>query len=127
MTLTLFAAVRCSRPFLPGMIVRKSGVILHVSYIQHRLPLYDSTLAYAAAKGALSPYNKGLANEVGPKGVRVNMISPGFIETSGAHGMIVALENTRGINANAARQAIMGTIGGITTCKRAEPEEVAEL
>jgi len=40
-------------------------------------PLYDSTLAYAAAKAALSTYSKGLANEVGPKGVRVNLISPG--------------------------------------------------
>ena|ERR1700674_5488380 len=72
-------------------VERKSGVILHISSIQHRLPLYHSTLAYAAAKGTLSPYNKGLANEVGPKGVRVNMISPGFIETSGAHGVIVGL------------------------------------
>jgi len=33
-----------------GMIERKSGVILHISSIQHRLPLYDATLAYAAAK-----------------------------------------------------------------------------
>src|SRR5258707_12043263 len=49
------------------------------------------SLAYAAAKGALNTYSKGLANEVGPKGVRVNIISPGFIETSGAHGMIVQL------------------------------------
>jgi len=47
------------------MIERKSGVILHISSIQHRLPLYDATLAYAAAKGALNTYNKGLANEVG--------------------------------------------------------------
>jgi Enoyl-(Acyl carrier protein) reductase len=78
------------------MIERQSGVILHISSIQHRLPLYDSTLAYAAAKGALNPYNKGLANEVGPKGMRVNMISPGLIETSGAHGMIVALAKSKG-------------------------------
>src|SRR5260370_214962 len=127
LNLNFMAAVRCNRHFLPGMIERKSGVILHISSIQHRLPLYDSTLAYAAAKGALSPYNKGLANEVGPKGVRVNMISPGFIETSGAHGMIVALAKSRGINESAAPQAIMSMIGGIPIGRPAQPAEVAEL
>jgi len=40
------------------------------------------------------------------------MISPGFIETSGAHGMIVALAKSRGIKESAARQAIMSMIGG---------------
>jgi NAD(P)-dependent dehydrogenase (short-subunit alcohol dehydrogenase family) len=59
LNVNLLAAVRLDRAF----------VVLHVSSIQHRLPLHDSTLAYAAAKGALSTYNKGLANEVGPKGV----------------------------------------------------------
>lgn len=125
--LNLLAAVRCDRQFLGGMIERRSGVILHVASIQHRLPLYDSTLAYAAAKGALSTYSKGLANEVGPKGVRVNLISPGFIETSGAHGMIVALAKSRGIDENAARQAIMDMIGGIPIGRPAQPDEVAEL
>ena len=63
------------------MLAQGGGVIVHISSIQRRLPLYESTLAYAAAKAALSTYSKGLANEVGPKGVRVNLISPGFIET----------------------------------------------
>src|SRR5256886_17214924 len=92
------------------MIERKSGVILHISSIQHRLPLYDATLAYAAAKGALNTYNKGLANEVGPKGIRVNMISPGFIETSGAHGMIVQLSQSGGIRWGAGRRQITNMI-----------------
>jgi NAD(P)-dependent dehydrogenase (short-subunit alcohol dehydrogenase family) len=78
------------------MLERRSGVILHIASIQHRLPLYDSTLAYAAAKAALVTYSKGLANEVGPKGVRVNVISPGFIETSGAHGMMFNLRRATG-------------------------------
>src|SRR6201997_2840617 len=79
----LLAAVRLDRAFLPGMIERKWGVVIHISSVQHRLPFSNSTLAYAAAKGALATYSKGLA-----KGVRVTMISPGFIETSGAKGMI---------------------------------------
>jgi NAD(P)-dependent dehydrogenase (short-subunit alcohol dehydrogenase family) len=125
--MNLMAAVRFDRGFLPGMVERGSGVILHISSIQHRLPLYDATLAYAAAKGALRTYSKGLANEVGPKGVRVNMVSPGFIETSGAHGMIVQLAKSRGIDENAARQQIMNMIGGIPIGRPAQPEEVAEL
>src|SRR5207245_11266996 len=126
-SMNLLAAVRCDKHFLAGMIERKAGVILHVASIQHRLPLYDSTLAYAAAKAALSTYSKGLANEVGPKGVRVNLISPGFIETSGAHGMIVQLAKSRGIDENAARQMIMDMIGGIPIGRPGRPEEVAAL
>ena len=84
------------------MVERRFGVILHVASIQHRLPLYDSTLAYAAAKTALTTYSKGLANEGAPKGVRVNVISPGFIGTSGAHGMIVQLAKSKGVDENAA-------------------------
>jgi len=123
----LLAAVRFNKAFAPGMIKRHSGVVIHISSIQHRLPLYDATLAYAAAKGALSTYCKGLANEVGPKGVRVNTISPGFIETAGAHGMIVQLAKDRDIDENAARQEIMNMIGGIPIGRPGRPEEVAEL
>ena len=123
----LMAAVRFDRSLLPGMLERRSGVILHISSIQHRLPLYDSTLAYAAAKAALCTYSKGLANEVGPQGVRVNLISPGFIETAGAHGMIVQLAKSDGIDEGAARQKIMDMIGGIPIGRPGRPEEVAEL
>jgi NAD(P)-dependent dehydrogenase (short-subunit alcohol dehydrogenase family) len=81
--LNLMAAVRLDRAFIPGMIERGSGVVIHISSIAHRMPFSNSTLAYAAAKGALSTYSKGLARGVAKNGVRVTMISPGFIETSG--------------------------------------------
>jgi len=127
LNVNLMSAVRFDRSFLPGMIQRKSGVIIHISSIQHRLPLYEATLAYAAAKGALNTYSKGLSKEVGPKGVRVNVISPGFIETSGASGMIRDLAKSEGIDEQSARQRIMDSIGGIPIGRPSTPEEVAEL
>src|SRR6201993_1862804 len=57
----LFPAVRLDRGLLPSMIERGSGVIIHISSIQRTLPLYDSTLAYAAAKAALTNYSKALS------------------------------------------------------------------
>lgn len=125
--LNLLTAVRLDRALLPGMIERGHGVVVHIASIQHRLPLPDSTLAYAAAKAALRNYSKGLAREVGPKGVRVNTVSPGFVETTGARDMIRRLAESRDIELPAARQAIADMIGGIPIGRPARPAEVAEL
>jgi NAD(P)-dependent dehydrogenase (short-subunit alcohol dehydrogenase family) len=123
----LLAAVRLDRAFIPGMIERKSGVVIHISSVSHRMPFSNSTLAYAAAKGALSTYSKGLAKGVAPSGVRVTMISPGFIETAGAHGMITDISKGSGVSEEAARQQIMNMLGGIPIGRPGSPEEVAEL
>lgn len=64
--LNLLSAVRLDRGFLPAMLEQASGVILHVSSIQRTLPLPESTLAYAAAKAALTNYSKGLSKDVSP-------------------------------------------------------------
>ena len=77
LAVNLLAAVRIDRGLIPGMVKAGRGAVVHISSIQHRMPLYDATLAYAAAKAALSTYSKGLANELGPKGLRVNAVSPG--------------------------------------------------
>ena len=52
--LNLMPAVRLDRALLPSMLAQGSGVIVHVTSIQHELPLSESTTAYAAAKAALS-------------------------------------------------------------------------
>jgi short chain dehydrogenase len=70
LTRTLMSAVRLDRALLPSMLARHAGVIVHVTSIQHELPLPESTTAYAAAKAALSTYSKALSKEVSPKGVR---------------------------------------------------------
>lgn len=123
----LLAAVRLDRALLPAMVARQYGVIIHISSIQRSLPLYDSTLAYAAAKAALSNYSKGLSKEFGPHGIRINTVSPGFIETTAAQAMIRRLAEHAGISDDAARQELMQTLGGIPIGRPGKPEEVAEL
>jgi NAD(P)-dependent dehydrogenase (short-subunit alcohol dehydrogenase family) len=123
----LFAAVRLDRAFLPKMLEQGSGVIIHISSIQRTLPLYDATLAYAAAKAALTNYSKGLSNEVAPGGVRVNTVAPGFIETAAATGLIERLAENAGTDFDTARQGLMDSLGGIPMGRPGRPEEVAEL
>ena len=123
----LFPAVRLDRGLLPSMIERGSGVIIHISSIQRTLPLYDSTLAYAAAKAALTNYSKGLSNEVSPKGIRVNTVSPGFIETDAATRMIERMADKDKTDYATARQRLMDMLGGIPLGRPNRPEEVAEL
>jgi NAD(P)-dependent dehydrogenase (short-subunit alcohol dehydrogenase family) len=123
----LFPAVRIDRGLLPSMIERGSGVIIHISSIQRSLPLYDSTLAYAAAKAALTNYGKALANEVSPKGIRVVTVSPGFIETDAATRMIQRMADKDKSDYAAARQKLMEMLGGIPLGRPNQPEEVAEL
>ncbi len=109
----LLSAVRLDRAFLPGMIARGTGAIVHVSSIQRRMPVYESTLAYAAAKAALTTYSKGLANEVAPKGVRVNAVAPGFTETEAATALIERMASGSGEDPAAARARLMDQLGGI--------------
>jgi NAD(P)-dependent dehydrogenase (short-subunit alcohol dehydrogenase family) len=123
----LLSAVRLDRALLPAMIDQGYGVVVHVSSIQRVLPLYESTLAYAAAKAALSNYSKALSNEVGPQGVRVVRVSPGFTETDAATRMIERLAQAEGIDTSAAREGLMRSLGGIPIGRPNRPEEVADL
>ena len=125
--MNLFAAVRLDRAFLPSMLQQGSGVIIHISSIQRTLPLYDSTLAYAAAKAALTNYSKGLSKEVASKGIRVNSVAPGYTETDAAVGMVNEIAERTGISQDAARQRIMDSLGGIPLGRPNRPDEVAEL
>lgn len=125
--LNLFPAVRLDRLLLPDMLARGSGVVVHVSSIQRVLPLPEATLGYAAAKAALSNYSKGLAKEVGPKGVRVVSVAPGWIATEASTALVTRLAAEAGTDEEAARQGLMDSLGGIPIGRPAYPEEVADL
>jgi len=123
----LLAPVRLDRAFLPVMLEKKFGVIIHIASIQGRLPLYDSTIPYAAAKAGLINYSKNLSNEVSGKGVRVLTVSPGWIQTEGASGMMKEISERTGVTIDEAIQKVMDSLGGIPMGRPAKPEEVAEL
>jgi len=123
----LIAPVRLDRGFLPQMMMRGSGVIIHIASIQGKLPLYESTLPYAAAKAGLINYSKALSNEVSPKGVRVLTVSPGWIMTTSAIKMMERIAESSNSTIEQATQSVMDALGGIPYGRPAKPEEVAEL
>lgn len=125
--LNLMPAVRLDRALLPWMLLQRDGVIVHVTSIQHELPLPESTMAYAAAKAALSTYSKALSKEVSPKGVRVARVSPGWVETEAAVALAERLANEAGTDYEGGKQIIMRSLGGIPLGRPATPREVADL
>ena len=124
---SLLAAVRLGRALLPPMIAQGSGVIIHITSIQRQLPLPEATIAYAAAKAALSNYSKALSKEVSPKGVRVVRVSPGWVETDGAVGLVEEIARKNRIDYEGARQMVVDSLGGIPIGRPAKPREVADL
>jgi NAD(P)-dependent dehydrogenase (short-subunit alcohol dehydrogenase family) len=125
--LNLFPAVRLDRALLPKMLEQGSGVIVHVTSIQRQLPLPESTIAYAAAKAALSNYSKALSKEVSPKGIRVVRVAPGWVETEAAVRLVDRLAAIGNTGYEAARQSLMDSLGGIPIGRPAKPREVADL
>lgn len=125
--LNLMPAVRLDRELVPAMVARGSGVVIHVTSIQRQLPLPEATTAYAAAKAALSTYSKSLSKELGPKGVRVVRVSPGWIETESAVALATRLGSDSGGGVEEGKRMIMASLGGIPLGRPSTPAEVANL
>jgi NAD(P)-dependent dehydrogenase (short-subunit alcohol dehydrogenase family) len=127
LAINLMAAVRLDRALLPGMLERRTGVIVHITSIQRQMPLPEATTAYAAAKAALSTYSKSLSKEVSPKGIRVVRVAPGWVETDASVHLVERIATENGTDYEAARNSLMASLGGIPIGRPAKPKEVADL
>lgn len=127
LNLNLMPAVRLDRALVPGMVAQAAGVVIHVTSIQHRLPLPEATTGYAAAKAAISVYSKSLSKEVSPRGVRVVRVAPGWIETDASVRLAERLAQQAGTDLEGGKQMIMAALGGIPLGRPTKPAEIANL
>ncbi len=126
LTINFLAAVRTTRAALPHLLAHDTSSIVTVSSVNAFLP-DPAIIDYTAAKAALTNFSKALSKEVGPKGVRVNTVSPGPVSTPlwlGKDGVAATFASAGGGNAeDVAKQAASGAVTGRFTL----PQEVADL
>ena len=99
---------------LPSMIEHKSGLIINISSIDGISGMSCSSV-YSASKAAIDGLTKSLAKELGPSGIRVNSIAPGWIDTD--MNSVFTEEEAK----NFADQTPLGRIGkpeDITKCAK---------
>ena len=127
MQMNFFIALRATRAAITVMAARGSGAIVNVASVNAFFQPDAATIDYGAAKAALVNLTKTLAQEFGPRGIRVNAVSPGPVATDlwlGEHGVAEAIGHATGAQADAVRDQMAAAMptGRFTT-----PQEVATI
>lgn len=107
----LSSVFNMTRPVIAGMRARRWGRIVQISSINGQKGQYGQA-NYAAAKAGIIAFSKSLAKEIGSRGVTVNVVAPGFIDTD----MTKALPED-------ARAALLGQIA---LGQLGEPADIAD-
>ena len=130
MEMNFFAALRATRAAIVHMLEQGGGAIVNVASVNSFFQPDAGTIDYGAAKAALVNLTKSLAQEFGPRGVRVNCVSPGPVPPScgsATDGVAATVAQATGVDADTAREAVVASIGGFATGRFTTPEEVATL
>jgi len=110
-----------SREFLPAMIEQGEGSVIIIGSITGKRPLWGRT-PYASTKAALIGLTRTLALEAGVHGVRVNLISPGFVAGPRLDWVIKSQAEGRGI----AEEAVQAEMEAESALNRlTQPEDIA--
>lgn len=125
--LNLLASIRLDKAMVPKMMEKNSGVVVHISSLNGKIPLYQSNFSYGVMKSALNAYSKTLANEVAKNGVRVNTVSPGMVKTTAIETFLKSYAQTINKTVSDASQQLMDSLGGVPLNRLAEPEEIANM
>lgn len=124
--INFMSVVRINKALLPAMITQKSGTIINISTGAAKQPIWEMTMSYSAAKAALNVYSKALAAELGSKGIRVNVVSPGVVKTPLMLDFIENIAKSSNGTFDDAFKAVMDKVG-VPLGRMAEPEEIASL
>ena len=126
---TLFSAVRAVRAAVPAMLGRPGASIVTIGSVNSRRPT-AMVAAYSAAKAALANYTKALSEELAPRGIRVNAVSPGPVRTplwTEPGGFAHYIAEQAGTTADDVMDRLLPESMAITTGRVSEPDEVARL
>lgn len=126
--LNFFAALRATRAAVAEMVKQgRGGAIVNVASVNAFFHPDGLVIDYGAAKAALLNVAKALSQELGPKGIRINSVSPGPVGTDlwlGDHGVAATIGEATGTDPDAVREQ---AIAGMPTGRFTTPEEVATL
>jgi NAD(P)-dependent dehydrogenase (short-subunit alcohol dehydrogenase family) len=122
-----FTTLRATRAALGPMLERGSGSIVNIASVNSFFQPDAATVDYGVAKAAVVNLSKSLSQEFGPKGIRVNCVSPGQVSTDlwlGEHGVAATFADATGVDADTIRAT---ATAAIATGRFTTPEEVATL
>jgi 3-oxoacyl-[acyl-carrier protein] reductase len=102
----------CCRAVVPHMMEQRSGRIINISSVMG-LKGWPGETAYTSVKAGLIGFTRSLAKELGPMGITVNAVAPGYIKTD--------------MTAQLTEKNVQNMLAGIPLGRAGEPEEVAEV
>lgn len=128
--INFFSMLRATRAAVADMLTRGEGTIVNVASVNAFFEPDGGVIDYGAAKAAVVNVSKSLSQELGPKGIRINSVSPGPVETDlwlGPNGVAATAAKQAGVTADEARAQIVAGMGGIPSGRFTRPREVAAL